>query len=255
MPRGNVMTRTLDVARHEAPARTAEAAPARWPQRILDLASAWRSARGADERERLFGELWTIVNLVLQRYARGAMHRFGQLDAEDLRDIAADKSLELLGRLETGSWDPGASGPEEIAAFFAGVARHGVVDLLRSRSRELRSALAGAAREPGPAEPRGWPRSDSVDHARAIIACARALTRKARRAWLLRVFYDFTSVDIARHPDVDSTPAAVDAMLLRCRKVMRRCMLDKGLDPGTLPTGTFSMLWEMVAAESVREVS
>lgn len=252
MPRENMVTRLLDVAPPETSVRPVEAPP-RWPQRILDLAGVWRSARGADERERLFGELWTIVHFVLQRYARDAAHRFGPLDAEELRDIAADKSLELLGRLETGSWNPGASSPPELAAFLAGVARHGVVDRLRSRSRELRLILDAAAAEPLPDEPRWGPRPDTLEHARAIIACARVLTRKARRAWLLRVFYDFTSADIARHPDVDSTPAAVDAMLLRCRKVMRRCMRDKGLDPAAIPTGTFAMLWELVSAERAEE--
>ena len=233
--------------------------PARWPQRIIDLAIEWRSAAERADRDRPLGELWLLVNVALQRYARAAALRFGLLDPEDIRDIAADKALELLGRLGTRVWDPAASTPAEISAFLASVARHGVVDRLRARRREIR--LSWDRPVPGLSSARGSVAfapstdSESAEHARAIIECARCLTARARQAWFLRVFYDLSSVDIAGHPEVASKPSAVDAMLLRSRRFMRGCMLGKGFDPGALPVGTFTMLWEFIAKNRVQAAS
>jgi len=54
---------------------------------------------------------------------------------------------------------------------------------------------------------------------------------------------------------VASKPSAVDAMLLRSRRFMRGCMLGKGFDPGALPVGTFTMLWEFIAKNRVQAAS
>ena len=226
---------------------------ARWPERIVELTAAWRSARDDQERDRALGELWTIVNLALQRYARAFARRFGVLDREELRDIAADKALDLLGRLDSPSWHSAASTPGEICAFLAGVARHGVVDRLRARGRELRWSNDRRHEAPCQTDEAGidaagpiTSTADSAEHARAIAECAMNLTFRARRVWFLRVFHDLPSADIARHPDVASTPAAVDAMLMRCRKNMRACITTRGFDPSRIPPGTFARLWEML---------
>jgi len=49
-------------------------------------------------RERAISELWTLVNLALQRYVRATGRRAGRLDQEDVRDIAAEKALDFLTR-------------------------------------------------------------------------------------------------------------------------------------------------------------
>ncbi|MGH9868523.1 MAG: sigma-70 family RNA polymerase sigma factor [Candidatus Polarisedimenticolia bacterium] len=215
-----------------------------WPERIVELAASWRAAPDGAEGERRLGDLWMLINLTLQRYARSAARRFGALDPEDIRDIAADKGLELLRRLASHQWDPGASTAAELCAFLAGVARHGVIDRLRALEREIRFRS-------DPPEPSGLESPDlgPAEHARAILDCARCLSQRARHAWFLRVFYDLPSADIARHPEVSSTSAGVDAMLRRCRQLMRACMARKGFDPGVIPAGTFTLLWELLAGE------
>ena len=162
--------------------------------------------------------------------------------------MVADKAMDLIGRIESGSWDPVISSASELGSFLAGVAHHGVIDLLRARKRQVRS-LHGLGREwvgrdsTQSQPPATW---ESEEQADAILECCRQLTPKARMAWFLRVFHEFSSADIARHPEVASTSIAVDAMLLRCRRLMSACMKSKGFDPARLPSGTFTRLWEML---------
>jgi len=226
---------------------------ARWPDRIRELAAECRAGDGQNG-ERALGELWILVNLALQKFARDCSRRIHGMDPEDIRDIASDKSLELLGSLATGLWDPVASTPAGICAFLASVARHGVVDRLRADRREVPVPEFDESLLPHWETPlqENQPASvlDSAEHARAIVQCARSLTPRARRVWYLRVIHDLSSADIASHPAVASRPAAVDVMLLRSRKIMKACMAGKGFSPGALPTGTFSMLWELIASDS-----
>ena len=168
--------------------------------------------------------------------------------------MAADKAMDLIGRIEDGSWDPAVSSASELTSFLAGVAHHGVIDLLRARRRQVRSLYGlgpgWVGREGMESQPSAALRTESAEHADAILECCRQLTPKARAAWFLRVFHEFSSADIARHPDVASTPIAVDAMLMRCRKLMSACMRSKGFDPARLPSGTFTRLWEMLMSRN-----
>ena len=234
-----------------ATAVDAASSSARWPERIKELAAEWRASDGQN-RERALGELWILVNLALQKYARDCARRIHDMDPEDIRDIASDKSLGLFRSLGTGLWDPMGSSPAAICAFLASVARHGVVDRLRVDRREVKMPEFRKSLLPHWETPvlENQPASavDSAEHARAIVQCARSLTPRARRVWYLRVIHDLSSVDIAAHPAVASRPAAVDVMLLRCRKTMRTCMTGKGFKLGALPVGTFSMLWELIAS-------
>lgn len=75
------------------------------------------------------------------------------------------------------------------------------------------------------------------------------MTAKARVVWFLRVFYERSSSEIARHPSVGVSPPAVDAMLLRCRKHMRTCMTAKSFDPERVPVGTLTILWDAISRE------
>ena len=85
-----------------------------------------------------------------------------------------------------------------------------------------------------------------VEHAHAIAECSGQFTAKARLVWVLRVFHELPSAQIARHPDVETTTAAVDTMLLRCRNQMRDCMTGKGFDLREMPPGTFTLLWGLI---------
>jgi RNA polymerase sigma factor (sigma-70 family) len=193
-------------------------------------------------------ELWTLLGLVLQTYARRHARALGHLSDDDVREVAAEKASELLRRLDSREWDPTTRSAEQLCGFLATVARNGVVDFHRRRRREVPVDEGTAAIEDRPqASPEML--AQAAAYARAILDCARGLTDRSRRAWLLRVLYELESEDIARDPGVVSTGPGVDTMLARCRAQMRSCMEGKGLALGPLPPGTFVRLWDLVRRE------
>ncbi len=226
---------------------------ARWPARVIALGDACRTARDPAARARALGELWTLVHLGLARYVRQHAARLGSLEPEDVRDIAAEKALDLVRKLEAGEWDPREASPAQLCAFLSTLARNGLVDHLRAagtaRAR-LRPQPEQLAEEPRPHEApsRALCR---ILFPRALLDCLAPLSPRARRIWLLRAFYDLPSKSIARHPDVRVSPAAVDMTLARVRIALRRCMRGKGFDVRDLPAGTFAAVWE--ALELQRE--
>jgi RNA polymerase sigma factor (sigma-70 family) len=209
----------------------AEGAP-RWPARVIALA-------GARSSEAALGELWTLVHLGLARYVRQHAARLGPVEPEDVRDIAAEKTLGLMRKLEAGEWDPAASEPGQLCAFLSVLARNGLVDHLRSSHRVV-PALPDEAR-PHEAPSRALYR---ILFPRALLDCLTALSPRAQRIWLLRAFHDLPSKTIARHPDVRVSPAAVDMTLARVRIALARCMKHKGFDLRDLPAGTFAAVWD-----------
>jgi RNA polymerase sigma factor (sigma-70 family) len=211
------------------------------------LGAAARAARG-DPRREILGTVWKLLHLALQKYVRQQARRLGRVAPETIREIAADKASDLVVRLDKDDWDPSALSAETLRAFLATVARNGVVDALRSGRREVLAGdeaelerTAGAPHAPREQED-AVARSEVAD---ALVACAATLSPRSRRAWLLRVFYDFSSSDIARHPAVMSSPAGVDQMLARGREHLRACMERKGVAMRSLPVGTFARIWEL----------
>ena len=226
-----------------------------WPDRIRVLARAWSEESSAQARESAQAELWTLVNLVLQRYARTHAARLGKISREDIRDIAADKTLELLQRLDARTWAPWADSAAEVCSFLAVVARNGVVDLLRERRREVPHAVRWESADdadlmdltPLPSTFRTCAvPGEGAEYAKAILECLSRLAFKARLVWFLRAFYDLSSAQVAHHPGVASKPAAVDTMVRRVRVRLRTCLEAKGHDPERFPTGTFTALWDVI---------
>jgi DNA-directed RNA polymerase specialized sigma24 family protein len=227
---------------------------ARWPGRLRALASQWRAA-DATGRDTILAEFWHLLNLALHRHVRTQARRFGSLSSEDIVDIATDKAVDLLGRLEDGRWDPASEGEERTAGFLAVVARNGVVDRLRrlGREQDASGALpAGPERSAGLPDDPGDPIGAAIDggrYARALVECARGLTARARQAWILRVFGGMTSEEIARHPCVNTSVGGVHLMLHRCRHRLKRCLASKGFEPARMPAGTFVALWDLVEGD------
>jgi RNA polymerase sigma factor (sigma-70 family) len=227
-----------------------ESSAARWPSRIVDLALRLKDLPPGSAREKILGELWRLVHLVLERLIRSHSVFSGRTESEEIRDLAADKALELLLGIEGKTWDPAASTPAQVCSFLVRVARNAAVDDLRRLQRERRfsDTLTRSMDEEGE-----WAIRDEerihfspvahAEHADAISQCSGRLTPKARLVWVLRVFHEMSSSEIANHPDVATTRAAVDTMLLRCRAWMRECMATKGFDLREIPAGTFARLW------------
>jgi DNA-directed RNA polymerase specialized sigma24 family protein len=133
------------------------------------------------------------------------------------------------------------------------MSRNGVIDSSRKKGRELplltnEDGSLAAEHEPAAAAD---PESGVLgpEYARAILGCFSDLTPRARLVWFLRVFYELSSREIARHAGVGSTAAAVDMTLLRCREHLRKCMSARGLDAAKMPTGTFTALWDAIGGD------
>lgn len=224
-----------------------EEGEAAWPERLLALAAKLHAPSRVRERQQVQHELWDLLNLVLQIYVRRQARTQASLSVADMRDIAAAKASELFLRLDSKEWSPAAS-PPQLRAFLAMVARNGVVDFHRRRSRDVPMEEVTELDETSP-QPSPETLAHAAAYARAILDCAGTLTTRARRAWLLRVLYELDSHEIARDPGVASTGAGVDTMLARCRAQMRSCLDQRGLILQALPPGTFARLWTMTQDE------
>lgn len=235
---------------------TDDDASAVWPERLRTLGLRLRSERSRERAHEIVGEIWVLLNLALQKYARKHAHRTPHLSADDVSEIASQKASDLLRRLDSKKWDPAGLSSAQLCGLLSAIARNGVVDLRRVRRREVstpegfdvplsRRAWGG---QPGDEES---PESgvEGAAYAQAIVECAAGLSVRARRAWYLRVLYEIGSAEIARDPAVATTPAGVDAMLARCREQMRSCLEGKGFAAGPLPPGTFVRLWDMTSGK------
>ena len=207
-------------------------------------------------REAARAEAWLLLNTALLRYLHPSNRRGANLSREDREDVAAEKSLDLLARAESGTWCIDGRSPAEIAAFVAKAGWHGAVDHNRREakwvwSREDREGETEALPVPD-AERRGPPspaaRVEQREFALALKECATHLQPRARRAWFFRVFYDLSTKEIAAHPEIALQPAHVDVLLQRCRESARECMHNKGYESADMSQGTFAELWKAFRA-------
>jgi RNA polymerase sigma factor (sigma-70 family) len=234
-----------------------------WPRQLRELHSEFILSGGGADSGRLRGELWLILNAALRRFLRLHARRFHGLSRADLEDLASEKSLDLLRRLDSGTWEIMDRTDAEIAGFLSKVARNGIVDLLRrpeSRRRAVekeperaRKAVAGLAAAGGippdaQVETRGF--------ADALADCAGRLGTRSRRVWFFRVFLGLSTTELALHPDVALETGGVDMLLHRARKKIRDCMEQKGHRVRELPAGTFMRVWMTFhRAEEQRQIA
>lgn len=235
----------------------AHQAPVGWPERMIEVAGRW-DAPGAP-RDQLLSEIWVLLNAALTRYIRVHSARYGLVGDDDVRDIASEKSLNLMRRFDRGTWSPAESHPGELCSLISTVARNGLIDYLRvaGRSRsvdkgiqsggcdapEANTTTAGLTFDLAP---------DRKRYAAALRDCCKQLNPKHRLMWYLKSFLEMPSAEIARHPSVAMKTASVDVVLTKTRKKLRACMLRKGFAAGDMPPGTFVTVWESVRKE-IRE--
>lgn len=233
---------------HPTPAEHQPEPESSWPQRIIELASRL-IARDADLETRIVPELWRCLHVKLLQHGRAQSRRLGALPVQDLEEMASRKALDLLNRIDSGEWDAARASPAEVVGFVSTVAHNGVVDALRRHSRHTRIPLEDWMDGEGAAE---WPTTpeqppdgglDRREFAEALVACAAHLRPTHRRIWIFRVFYDMSSKQIARHPEVELKASHVDVVLQRVRQRLRTCMQSRGLETHRLPPGSFAALW------------
>ena len=221
-----------------------------WPERLIQLARVVGDGNDPAAAETALAPLWRLVNSVLRQNIRSQSRRLGPVSAEDLEDLAATKSLELLQRLDEKTWSPTTSSPAEVVAFLSAVARNALVDHLRRSGRRPMvpvdtlddEALGHAEFQGSVTSPdEGFDRERFVD---ALRGCAGKLQPKHRTIWFFRVFYELPTKRIACHPEVGLKPGHVDVILQRCRTTIRDCMRAKGLVLDEIPPGAFAAMWE-----------
>jgi len=195
-----------------------------------------------------------ILTSALRHYARGHAARRGRVDDEDLRDIAAEKALELLRRFESGAWTLEEGEGAGLRGYLSTIARNGVLDLLKRRGRFVTLEAEEGEEAPATFDLTTWT-SSAADPANITVRqgyvhglrdCLSRLPVRNRRIWVLRVFYEMASRVIATHPEVGLTAPHVDVLLQRTRDQLRGCMQKKGLAPSEMPAGTLVELWRHV---------
>ncbi|MFN8549353.1 MAG: sigma-70 family RNA polymerase sigma factor [Candidatus Eisenbacteria bacterium] len=203
-----------------------------------------------------------LLHTALVRYARLHSMRSSPVSKEDLEDLASTKSLDLLSRTESGMWNTKDRSGPEIAGYLSTVAKNGLLDLLHQRRRfEQRpesNASEDSAGDRHAAPFREHPSSteapgiahERAAFAQALIGCVGSLQDRARKIWMLRVFFDLPSKEIAEHPEVRLKASHVDVLLQRTRQTVRECMLSKGFEPSEMPPGSFAEVWQHLYGQS-----
>lgn len=232
----------------------------RWAARLAALCVELRGAAGESARNAEWEEAWVLLNAGLCRYLRVHASRVGPIPPEDVQDLAAEKSLELLGRAVSGTWDTAGRSPAELAGYLSTVARNEVLDWRGRADRFVplpdgppgggdpaeeghdAHRLAGtAAADPGDSPDLGVERRE---FASALLECAEKLESRSRRVWFFRTFYDMRSREIAAHPSMGIKTAHVDVVFSRSRQWISKCMHQKGHTLDSIPQGVFFDLWQ-----------
>ena len=220
----------------------------KWPVHFVEYCGILRVHDNPTEVEHARGQLWLILNSVIFRSANYHASRYGGVPREELEDLAAQKALDLLARLQSGDLDLTDREPPQLLAYLSSVAEHGLMDLFRQRGRSAQPIDEGAPEGPGvtvanPAAANPEHRIESKTYAKALRSCAEKLEKRARTIWIFRVLYEMSSNEISSHPEVRLKPGYIDVILQRARDTLRECMRRQGHDTRQIPTGVAVELW------------
>lgn len=226
----------------------------RWPALLKELSIVLQSPGSRSSSDQARGEVWLILNSAIFRYLRIHAAELEAANREDLEDLAAQKSLDLLRRIVSAEWVLSNRSRAEIASFLSKVARNSLLDLLREGSRWVHARegespewdIGQAARESTVrmTDPPDIP-LERKEFARALRRCVEELSQRSRRIWFLRIFCEMPSKEIAVHPEIGLNASHVDVLLQRCRRAIRDCMRRKGYESRDMPPGTFVELWKV----------
>ena len=200
------------------------------------------------------GEIWVLLSVALAQRLRLHSGRYYTLDQDRIRDLASEKALDLMRKLDHGLWKPLESAPGEVVNFVSTIARNALIDELRRDTRGGVGPVPELDEVPEPDELRveaPQHRAERREFVDRLMECAARLRPGDRSVWLLRVLADLPSKEIAVHPDVKLNPGHVDVILLRCRKQIRSCMGAGGLEQRELPPGTYAELWERLRGQAL----
>lgn len=225
----------------------------KWPLHLKELSRELQCPLDESSRKEARGKVWKILNGAICLYIRFHSARLGRISIEDREDLAAEKSLYLLLRIESGKTDFTDRSPSEIAGFLSKTARNELLSFLRRESRrpepmsEDRTERGMFDREYGNVMSTTVAPDVLVERkefAEALRRCVKLLNPRAGLCWFFRVFYGMASKDIAVHPRIQRKVGHVDVLLQRSRELIRDCVQKAGFYPREIPPGTFIELWK-----------
>lgn len=225
---------------------------AQWPRRLVALCD---EVRGRAPEPSTRAMLWNLLRDSLHSMLRHESKSFPGTRLPDLEDLASAKALDLLLRAERGEWSPEGRTNGEVVNYLRATARHALSRHAETRSRAL--PLDGATSVPeewadsledrAPSAARASDPVEAREFTDALLDCLSTTPPRARFAWYLRAVHEMASRDIAAHPKVAATVANVDVILMRVRAHLKDCLARKDFEPGPLPSGVFTLLWNSLA--------
>jgi len=99
----------------------------------MELVSAGDEASRDTARE----EAWLLLNSAISMYLRIHASHLGTINQEDQEDVAAEKSLGLIRKIEAGENEMPSRLPGEIASYLSKAARNSLLDQRRERARRV----------------------------------------------------------------------------------------------------------------------
>lgn len=222
-----------------------------WAARLAVLARQLRTVAG-DDRQRARGEAWSILNASISMYLRVHARRIGPAPQEEAEQIAANKALDLLCRIEAGSWELADHSPAAIAGFLSHVARNGLIDWFRrERPRDRLQIEEEGVLNPEPTLVAMMSQTTvspdagvaGKEFVQTLSGCFKLLKPRAQLVWFLRVLCGMSSQETAAHPNVSLKANHVDVIQHRSREAIVKCLRRQGHEADELPTGTFVELW------------
>lgn len=221
----------------------APAAPA-WAAQVACAVHGLQSAPPT-EAEAARIRLWKLLHASLFAALRHQACRVARFTREDLEDLASAKALELLRQVESRKWSIEGRHAGEVGGFLLRVARNGLVDLARSRTREVLPATgAGPANEVAEMEDPA-----DITATREFVAslerCVDGLQPRARAVWYRAAVLERPSRETAAA--LGLTVGNVDVIAQRTRATLVECMARGGHRSTEVSARAFVRLWADVA--------
>jgi len=223
-----------------------------WAERIQQLVHDLHIANNETERDQLLGDVWVLLKASLLRYLQYHAARTGRVSPEDMEDLAAQKTFDLLRKVELGEWDLDGRHPGEIVKYLSRVAHNGLLNWLKVQRRTVPVCEEDIRAQNKPSQRRGITVAEDQnpmveierqEFIRELQHCVGKLSGRTQRIWFLRAFCEMRSKAIARHPEVRLKASNVDIILQRSRDKIKSCLKRKGYERRDMPPGTFTALW------------
>jgi RNA polymerase sigma factor (sigma-70 family) len=217
----------------------------RWPVKLRGLCTRAVTESSPLERSRMLGQSWLILDQALRHYLNRFRKTVSGVSEVDLEDIVADKSTELIGRIESGEWRLEGTTETEIMSYLSSVARGSMIAHLRNGISVRSDSGPGLSIQPHRPVRAGSRdrRDESHNFAEALYRCVNGLRPEWRRVWFLSAFNELSDKEIAATPGVGFKASHVEAILTRCNENISKCLEEQGYRSGQMPPGTMTELW------------